>query len=240
MPTGQLSTPYRAAVRLWLALLTTACAAALVSPIASASTAQPAAGVVQDQLAIAANVASFALRDQADWTGLRNLFSADGQIAVSWYRGPIDGFIAASQKMAEDAGTQSKHWIGTPRIRLCGERAISETDVMIMARSQVASVEVDVTSYARFFDQFQRDSDGQWRVRQRTAIYEKDRIDPVAPSLLFSLIYPFAGFDDYPPAYRHLAAGLERKGFTLAEPIIVTHIPEETTLKTAAQQWAGC
>lgn len=195
---------------------------------------------LQDRQAIAANVTSFALRDQGDWAGLRNLFGADGQIAVTWYRGSIDGFIAASQKMAEDSATQSKHWIGTPRIRLCGERALSETDVAIMARSQVASVEVDVTSYARFFDTFARDSDGQWRVVQRTAIYEKDRIDPVAPSLLFSLIYPFAGFDDYPPAYRHLAAGLQRKGFTLAEPIIVAHSQAEADLKTAAAQWAGC
>lgn len=206
----------------------------------AASTQEPPSNPWQDQQAIAANVANFALRDQGDWPGLRNLFSADGKIAVTWYRGSIDGFIAASQKMGEDSSTQSKHWIGTPRIRLCGDRAISETDVAIMARTKVASVEVDVTSYARFFDTFSRDSDGQWRVVQRTAIYEKDRIDPVAPSLLFSLIYPFAGFDDYPPAYRHLAAGLERKGFKLAEPIIVAHSPEETELKTAAAHWAGC
>ncbi len=194
----------------------------------------------QDQQAIAANVSNFALRDQGNWAGLRDLFSADGKIAVTWYRGSIDGFIEASQKMSEDSSTQSKHWIGTPRIRLCGDRAISETDVAIMARTAVASVEVDVTSYARFYDTFARDSDGQWRVVQRTAIYEKDRIDPVAPSLLFGLIYPFAGFDDYPPAYRHLAAGLERKGFKLAEPIIVSHSPEEAELKAATAQWAGC
>ncbi|MBF7730472.1 nuclear transport factor 2 family protein [Pseudomonas sp. N040] len=223
----------RIAIRHGLALVF-AYAMALASPAVSAASA------VQDQLAIAANVANFARRDQGDWAGLRNLFGADGQIAVTWYRGSIDGFIAASQKMAEDAGTQSKHWIGTPRIRLCGERAVSETDVAIMARSQVASVEVDVTSYASFLDTFARDSDGQWRVVQRTAIYEKDRIDPVAPSLLFSLIYPFAGFDDYPPAYRHLAAGLERKGFQLAEPIIVAHSPAEAELKAGAAQWAGC
>lgn len=209
---------------------------AVVGTQASAQPASP----LQDQQAIAANVALFALRDQADWVGLRDLFSADGKIAVTWYRGSIDGFIAASQKMAEDSSTQSKHLIGTPRIRLCGDRAISETDVAIQARTEVASVEVDVTSYARFYDTFAREGDGQWRIVQRTAIYEKDRIDPVAPSLLFSLLYPFAGFDDYPPAYRHLAAGLERKGYKLAKPVIVSHSPEETALKTAAVQWAGC
>ena len=211
----------------------------LATAAVAATPGQPDSSL-QDRQAIAANVTGFALRDQGDWAGLRNLFGADGQIAVTWYRGSIDGFIAASQKMAEDTGTQSKHWIGTPRIRLCGDRALSETDVAIMARTTVASVEVDVTSYARFFDTFARGTDGQWRVVQRTAIYEKDRIDPVAPSLLFSLVYPFAGFDDYPPAYRHLAAGLERKGFRLAEPIIVTHSPEEAQLKAAATQWAGC
>jgi hypothetical protein len=196
----------------------------------------PAADSVADRQAIASNVVNFALRDQGDWPGLRNLFSADGQIAVTWYSGSIDGFIAASQKMAEDKETQSKHWIGTPRIQLCGDRAISETDVAIMGRSKVMSMEVDVTSYARFYDSFVREPDGQWRVQQRTAIYEKDRIDPVAPSLLFYLAYPFAGFDDYPAAYRHLAAGLERKGYKLSDQI-VAHSPEEAALKAAARQW---
>lgn len=239
MPTHQPPTTRHSAARRRLAG-SLAMTFVLGSPIAFADTTAETDMRLADQQAIAANVTHFALRDQGDWAGLRDLFSSDGQIAVTWYRGGIDGFIAASQQMAEDQGTQSKHWIGTPRIRLCGDRALSETDVTIMARSQVASVEVDVTSYARFFDTFRRDDDGRWRVVQRTAIYEKDRIDPVAPSLLFSLLYPFAGFDDYPPAYRHLAAGLARKGFKLAEPIIVSHSPAESELKTAAAQWAGC
>lgn len=202
-------------------------------PIESHSTAL-------DRQAIASNVANFALRDQGDWAGLRELFAADGCIAVTWYQGSIDGFIAASKKMANSAEAQTKHWIGAPRIQLCGNRAISETDVAIMARSKMLSVEIDITSYARFFDTFERGADGNWRIVQRTAIYEKDRIDPVEPSLLFYLAYALAGFGKYPAQYRHLAAGLERKGYKLSDQIIVTHSPEEAKLKASARQWIGC
>lgn len=190
--------------------------------------------------AIAANVAQFALRDQGRWTELRNLFQPQGTIAVTWYSGSIDGFIEASRKMANDGSSQSKHWIGTPRIRVCGERALSETDVMIMARASVKSVELDITSYARFFDRFERSADGAWRILSRTAIYEKDRIDPVAPSLLFSLFYRFAGFDKYPAQYRHLAFGLEKNGYPLADGIIVSNSPQEAALKKSALEWSGC
>jgi hypothetical protein len=190
--------------------------------------------------AIAANVAHFSLRDQGRWEDLRNLFQPKGTISVTWYSGPIDGFIEASKKMASDSSSQSKHWIGTPRVTVCGERALSETDVTIMARATVKTVELDITSYARFFDRFERGADGAWRILSRTAIYEKDRIDPVAPSILFSLFYRFAGFDKYPAQYRHLAFGLEKNGYKLADGIIVTNSPEEAALKQSAMAWRGC
>lgn len=190
--------------------------------------------------AIAENVANFAFRDEGRWDDLRRLFALKGTIAVTWYKGPIEGFIAASKTMAVQSKALTKHLIGVPRISVCGQRATSETDVTIMARSKVGPVEVDVTSYARFFDRFEREDDGEWRIVSRTAIYEKDRIDPVAPSTLFSILYRFAGFDKYPAQYKHLGYGLERAGFPLAGNIIVAYSPEERAMKQDATQWRNC
>lgn len=195
---------------------------------------------MEARAAIAANVADFAFRDEGRWEDLRQLFAPKGTISVSWYHGSIDGFIAASKEMSRNSNALTKHWIGVPRITVCGERALSETDVAIMARSKIGPVEADVTSYARFFDRFEKGSDGVWRILSRTAIYEKDRIDPVAPSILFSLLYRFANFDKYPPQYKHLGYGLERAGFKLSGNIIVAYSAEERAMKQEAVRWSGC
>jgi SnoaL-like domain len=188
--------------------------------------------------AITNNVAKFAYRDQGRWDELRDLFHPDATIAVTWYSGPIDGFIERSAKMAAASkSVTSKHWIGASRVTVEGGRAVSDTDVAILVRTKLGPVEADVTSYLRFFDRFERRVDGVWRIASRTAIYEKDRIDPVRPSALYPLIYRLAGFDRFPGPYRHLAAGLVRNGQTLAKPIIEAGTKEEAALWRDARAW---
>jgi hypothetical protein len=55
---------------------------------------------MNDVLGIMQNVAKFAFRDQGRWEELRNLFHPNAAIAVTWYSGPIEGFIERSAKMA--------------------------------------------------------------------------------------------------------------------------------------------
>jgi hypothetical protein len=101
----------------------------------------------------------------------------------------------------------------------------------------VGPLEADVTSYLRFFDRFERRDDGIWRIASRTAIYEKDRIDPVRASFLFPFLYRLAGFDRFPGPYRHLAAALVRSGQTLANPIIESGTEEEEGLWQDGRMW---
>jgi hypothetical protein len=178
----------------------------------------------QVRCAIEQNIASFALRD---------LFHPQATIAISWYRGPIEGFIKASRSLA----SPTKHWLGAPRIQVRGERALSEVDVAIMVRSKVGALEIDVTSYARFLDRFVLCEDGCWRIVERTGIYEKDRIDPVQPSLIFWLVYRFARFARFPEEYRHLAFGLKHQGLQLADRVVVAHSRDEAALKADAATW---
>jgi hypothetical protein len=194
---------------------------------------------VDDETKIRSNVATFAFRDQGRWTDLRALFRPEATIAVTWYAGPVDGFVERSMKMAQaPSAPVTKHWIGASRVALAGNRALCDTDVIIMARGRIGPIEVDMASYARFLDRFEQ-RDGAWRVLARTAIYEKDRIDPVAPSLLFPLIYRAARFERYPRSYRHLAAGLVRSGIGLVPGIIESGTQEEQNLITAGPDLAG-
>jgi hypothetical protein len=101
---------------------------------------------MDDAAQIKQNVANFAYRDQSRWDELRDLFQPDGTIAVTWYTGPIHGFIEGSKKMMAAGRAKTKHWIGASRVTVKGDRAICDTDVIIMARSKLAGVEIDITS----------------------------------------------------------------------------------------------
>jgi len=192
---------------------------------------------MDDVVAITQNVAKFAFRDQGRWDELRDLFHPNASIAVTWYSGPIEGFIERSAQMTAAGKSLTRHWIGASRVTIEGNRALSDTDVAILNRTKLGPIEADVTSYLRFFDRFERRDDGIWRIASRTGIYEKDRIDPVRPSLLYPLLYSLAGFNRFPRPYRHLAAGLVRRGHVLAKPIIEAGTTEEAELWQDARMW---
>jgi SnoaL-like domain len=188
---------------------------------------------------IAEKIAAFAWRDQERWGELRALFTGDGEISVSWYSGSIDGFIEASTKMASASKTITKHRIDHPRISISNDKALAETDVTILSRASVGPLEVDLTCYASFFDKLVRTADGHWLIQSRTAIYEKDRLDSVGPSLLFWIVNRLANYSKYPKELRHLAYGLERNGERLAPGLVMRASAEEKRLKSEALHWLG-
>ena len=211
-----------------------ALSALLSIPVAASATP------MSDREEIAARVGSFAWRDQARWVDLRSSFTDDATIHVSWYSGSIDGFIDASKKLTEAGDASTKHWQSAPRIVVCGNRAVAENDAAIMVRTKVGPVELDVTSYARFFDRLERDDRHGWRIRSRTAIYEKDRADSVGPSFIFWLGYLLTSNKQYPPQLKHLAAGLASKGIPLMADVVTSGSDKETRLKSQAWEWSQC
>lgn len=165
-------------------------------------------------------------RDQGRWPELLSTFHPEGTITVTWFRGPFVDFVAKSQKAALAAKSTSKHLIGWPIVTLAGDRAIAETNVSILGRQVLAGVQVDNLSYGRFLDRIER-RDGQWRICERAAIYEKDRLDPVVPGAAFDRMMAEADFSPYPEAYRFLAYRLVNGGRELASPIMC-HGSEDT------------
>ena len=53
-------------------------------------------------------------------------------------------------------------------------------------------------------------------ILERTAIYERDRLDPVEPSEAFDKLFKAADLAVYPEAYRYMAARLVAAGRALA------------------------
>src|SRR5262245_25327105 len=152
-------------------------------------------------------------RDQRRWPELLSTFHPEGEIAVSWFRGPFEQFVEQCKR----AGP-SKHLIFPALVRVAGERAIAETSVVILLRQAIEGLAVDMTARARFLDRLER-RDGAWRILERAAIYEQDRLDPVEPSTAFGLVLKASSASKYPEAYRYMALRLDVAHRPLAGPV---------------------
>jgi hypothetical protein len=174
-------------------------------------------------------------RDQGKWPELLSTFTPEGQISVSWFSGDFSAFVERCRQ-SFDAGQRSKHQIFPPLVRLNGERGIAETNVVILVRQKIVGVLTDLTSYARFLDRLERHS-GHWAIVERTAIYERDRLDPVEPSANFDKLFATAELAAYPEAYRYMAARLAALGRALAPVIYRDGSPHTVQLYVRYDAW---
>jgi len=167
-----------------------------------------------DKHACAELIQSWGLyRDQCRWPELLGTFHPDGEIAVSWFRGPFNQFVEHCKR-----GGPSKHLISPSLVRVNGDRAVAETNIVILVRQVIETIPVDMTSRARFLDRLER-RQGAWKICERAAIYEQARLDPVEPSDAFARIMQAADAASYPEPYRYMAVRLAAAGRPLAEPV---------------------
>ena len=174
-------------------------------------------------------------RDQGRWRELLATFHPDGQIAVSWFRGPFPEFVERC-KVSFGTGTRSKHLLWPASVRESGTRALAETNATILVRQLIEGVWVDLTSRARFLDRLER-REGRWRVIERAAVYEQDRLDPVEPSIVFVKLLQAANTERYPEPYRYMAYRVTAAGRTLANPVHYDGLPETEALKARYELW---
>lgn len=175
-------------------------------------------------------------RDQGLWEELDRTFTEDGRIAVSWFSGSHRDFIERCRQTHKPISPRGKHLIGPPLVRVNRARAVAETSIQILGRTSLSGITVDNTSHARFLDRLTRTAEG-WRIAERTAIYEKDRLDPVAPSPAFERFMRETDFSALPEAYRYLGYRLLQSGRTLRPDIVVDGSPEADRLLVKVGIW---
>ena len=191
---------------------------------------------VADKYACAELIQSWGFyRDQGKWPELTATFAPDGEIAVSWFSGSFREFVARCRQ-AFDAGQRSKHHIFPSVVRVAGVRALAETNIVILVRQKINGVLADMTSYARFLDRLER-RDGRWVILERTAIYERDRLDPVEPSEAFDKLFKASDLSVYPEAYRYMAARLTAVGRALAPVVYRDGSPHTEQLYARYDAW---
>jgi hypothetical protein len=174
-------------------------------------------------------------RDQGRWPELTAIFAPEGEIAVSWFSGGYREFVDRCRQSFE-AGQRSKHHLFPSVVRVNGDRATAETNVVILVRQKISGVLADMTSYARVLDRLAR-RDGRWMILERTAIYERDRLDPVEASEAFDKLFKASDLTVYPEAYRYMAARLVAAGRALAPVVFRDGSPHTDQVYARYDAW---
>ena len=165
---------------------------------------------MQDKLAIIEVVHNWALwRDAGDWERFRTVWHDDGWMTATWFQGPAEEFIKVS-KAGFEKGVSILHFLGGSSVDLKGSRAVAQTKMTISQRGSCEGETVDVVCTGRFYDFFEKRA-GKWGIVRRQPIYEKDRMDPVDPSVRIKLDPDLLG--SIPEGYRHLGYLHTKLGF---------------------------
>jgi SnoaL-like domain len=195
--------------------------------------------LIEDEHQIASLVIRWGhARDSDDWETLAGCFHEDATIHISWISGPAKDFIARSRAMAaaRKPGEHTKHVISGPWIRINRDRAFSRCHVNLYIRSTVDGHEFDLQSWFRFFDLLER-RDDVWRIVKRTAVYEKDRLEPVDPRGVPKDFFADMNLSAFPAAAKFLCYRQLRSGRSPSTNIISAYSDEERALREESGRW---
>ena len=187
-----------------------------------------------ERLRIREVVENWALwRDAGDWDHFRSVWHRDGRMMATWFQGPAEEFIKVSRE-GWKRGVSILHFLGGSSIDVAGARAIAQTKMTISQRAAVDGVLCDVVCTGRFYDFFEQ-RDDRWAIVLRQPIYEKDRIDPLDPSVTLKLDPTLLA--QFPEGYRHLAYAQTRIGFTVKRDMPQLKGPEVEKLYADGAAW---
>jgi hypothetical protein len=154
-------------------------------------------------------------RDAGDWERFSTVWHDDGWMTATWFQGPAPEFIKVS-KAGFEKGVSILHFLGGSSVDLKASRAVAQTKMTISQRGEVDKETVDVVCTGRFYDFFEKRKE-KWAIVRRQPIYEKDRMDPVDPSVKLKLDPDVLG--SFPEGYRHLAYLQTKLGFTIKKEL---------------------
>src|SRR5882762_8145067 len=89
---------------------------------------------LEDRQSIADLMTGWIHRDLAEWDQLRELFHPDGTIEISWFEGLASDFVEGSMRMGQ-SDVRTKHFISAPLVTFKGNKAIAETNAVVIAEN---------------------------------------------------------------------------------------------------------
>lgn len=108
--------------------------------------------------------------------------------------------------------------------------------VTLYERTIMYEHEFDLQSWMRFFDLLER-RDTVWRIVKRTAVYDKDRIDPVGPHDIPKDFFADMDLSAFPSSAKFLCDDLVRNGLPPSTELISVYSDEERALREEGEAW---
>lgn len=184
---------------------------------------------LQDRLALSDLLTGWIHRDLGEWDALRELFHPDGTIEVTWFEGAFSDFVDGSIRMGASK-LQSKHLIGSPVVSLNGNKAIVETNAVIVGEN--AELQLGCAVHNRFYDLAEK-RDGVWKLYRRQSVYDMGSFTfPVGAKEIDTTVVA-----RYPREYAALAYVLEKSGFPIGRVFATRGSALEQSMKAEAQAW---
>lgn len=168
-------------------------------------------------------------RDLAQWDAMRSLFHPDGTIEITWFEGPFGEFVDASARMGESA-LKTKHLIGTPVVTFHGDKAIVETNAMIIGEN--IELNLGCSVHNRFYDRVEKRG-GEWKIVHRQSVYDMGGF--TFPLGLVDI--DMAVSAKYPREYAALAYVLEKSGFPVNRVFATRGSELEKKMKAEGEAW---
>ena len=188
----------------------------------------------QDKLLLRELIENWAIwRDAGLWDRFRTVWHDDGRMMATWTQGTADEFIEMNRR-GWARGVSILHFLGGFNCEIAGDRAVTQTKMTISQRGEVHGVLVDVVCTGRFFD-FLEKREGKWGMCLRQPIYEKDRMDPIAPHATIELDQEV--LDAFPVGYRHLAYLQAQVGYPVKKDMPGLNGPEVEALYAIGADW---
>jgi hypothetical protein len=185
--------------------------------------------VLEDRQSIADLMTGWIHRDLAEWDKLRALFHPDGTIEISWFEGLASDFVEGSRRMGQ-SDVRTKHFISAPLVTFKGNKAIAETNAVVIAEN--VRLDLGVSAHARFYDQVEKRG-GVWKIANRQGIYD---------FAYFNFPQGVVEIDrellkKYPREYAALGYALEKSGFPVKRVFATKGSDLEKTMKANGQAW---
>jgi hypothetical protein len=171
--------------------------------------------------------------DSGDWERFPTVWHDDGWMTATWFQGPATEF-AKARRAGFERGVSIIHFLGASSSDIEGNRAIAQTKMTINQRAMVDDVEVDAVCTGRFYDFFAK-RDDRWAIVRRQPIYEKDRLDPVAPGTRLELDADLLA--QFPEGYRHLGYLQTKAGFKVRDGLPGLRGPAVEKLYQEGRDW---
>ena len=182
---------------------------------------------------------SILTRDSGLWDQLAECYHSRAEFTSSWYKGKPSDFFAVANEQLEASrrqGGEQKHVTSNHWIEINGERALAECDLILFMRSTIKGVELDVATWSRRLQLIEREN-GEWKIYRRWVIYERDRMDPVDPTVPVEAYYDAEALAKYPRKLRYHLWRNDHLGASTEKHIVLRGTPEEDAARGEAGRW---